>query len=579
MENDIIDLTISPVAEYIVLDDDNEDEQLAQVDTQTETQAGQDREKRRSRRKKRKRTLTEGDSQSSATHTREQSVEEGEIDSRKRERSSNEIIDPSGSAPQPDRIPRRKDRNTQRENRRRRSYSPHRQKTPPSKEPDLFFIDIQPAPLPPTAIFKPTSDDAPETPVHTLLLPAHVSVFGAEPVEILPPSSADLDEEDYIEYLDFDDRKDIHRYFEDTVEESNKKPNRTVCKNCGAEGEHKTAACPVLICLTCGARNEHSTRSCPISKTCFTCGMKGHINATCPNRRAARRGDLNRYDDCDRCGSELHKTNECPTLWRLYEYLTEEGRDQTLRNRKDKQSLKIGQGGEGYIADDQWCYNCGGCGHWGDDCQDIPHQADLPNESSAFSIHNTLSGPFFDAAAEPTPSTSRRRGPRDWEQDNGLPQDWGRNVPENVGRQARRNNIAKMEQRVKEQAVEDDPDDWFGNSRNARNRGAPQGNGNGNRPPTAPKKMSFGKSLQDSGRQFQPPPPPPSLLDRLGDSYRGDSRSRYHDRSSDSRSRRQSDNHYTPPSRRADVYRPDRERDRYRRREDSGPRYKGGYSR
>lgn len=33
-----------------------------------------------------------------------------------------------------------------------------------------------------------------------------------------------------------------------------------------------------LKCLTCGARDEHSTRSCPISKTCYTCGMKGHIN-------------------------------------------------------------------------------------------------------------------------------------------------------------------------------------------------------------------------------------------------------------------------------------------------------------
>jgi len=34
-----------------------------------------------------------------------------------------------------------------------------------------------------------------------------------------------------------------------------------------------------IQCLTCGARDEHSTRSCPISKVCFTCGMKGHINA------------------------------------------------------------------------------------------------------------------------------------------------------------------------------------------------------------------------------------------------------------------------------------------------------------
>lgn len=33
-----------------------------------------------------------------------------------------------------------------------------------------------------------------------------------------------------------------------------------------------------MKCLTCGASDEHSTRSCPISKTCYTCGMKGHIN-------------------------------------------------------------------------------------------------------------------------------------------------------------------------------------------------------------------------------------------------------------------------------------------------------------
>jgi len=28
--------------------------------------------------------------------------------------------------------------------------------------------------------------------------------------------------------------------------------------------------------------------------------------------------------------------------------------------------MKLGQGGEGYVADDEWCYNCGNPGHWGD---------------------------------------------------------------------------------------------------------------------------------------------------------------------------------------------------------------------
>lgn len=62
----------------------------------------------------------------------------------------------------------------------------------------------------------------------------------------------------------------------------------------------------------------------------------------------------------------MNNEQECPTLWRLYEYLTEEGKEHTLFIRKDKQTLMLGQGGEGYIADDEWCYNCGRCGHWGD---------------------------------------------------------------------------------------------------------------------------------------------------------------------------------------------------------------------
>lgn len=90
--------------------------------------------------------------------------------------------------------------------------------------------------------------------------------------------------------------KHIHRYYDEPLDET-AILGRTVCKNCGEEGQHKTSACTVLIvswlklplvftngvrqCLTCGARNEHLTRSCPIGKVCFTCGMKGHINAVC----------------------------------------------------------------------------------------------------------------------------------------------------------------------------------------------------------------------------------------------------------------------------------------------------------
>ncbi|KAF5388025.1 hypothetical protein D9615_000391 [Tricholomella constricta] len=571
MDKEIIDLTVTPPPVYIDVDAEEPLASASTLTTDTGSAVGPERERKKSRRKKRKRTLTEGESQSSTAQTREHSVEEGEIDSGKpRERL------PTGSSSRPiEEHHRRKERHLNEQNQHRRSPSPSVQKPSPTKDAGgLFFIDVAPALLPPTALFASTSNSAAKgKPSNALLLPAHVSVFGTEPVEILLPATADSDEEDYIDYLDFDDRvKNATRYFESSLKETNKS-SRTVCKNCKAEGEHTTASCPVLICLTCGARNEHGTRSCPISKTCFTCGMKGHVNATCPNRRAARRGEINRYDDCDRCGSEFHKTNECPTLWRLYDYLTEEARKLMLQTRKQKQRLNIGEGGEGYIADDEWCYNCGSCGHWGDDCQDLPHRDDLPNEFSAFSEHSTLSGPFSDMTMNHAEAKSRRREPRDWELTNDYPASWG-NVPENVGRQGRRNNAAKMERKAQEQAAEDDPDDWFGNPKNARNRGVPQTNGT-----RSPKKITFGKSIQESSRHFQPPSPP-SLLERLGDSYRGSEIHSKRHRSGSIQRPRKSDHGHSSHSRHDDRYRPERDRERdWRRRDDSGPRYRGGYLR
>lgn len=171
------------------------------------------------------------------------------------------------------------------------------------------------------------------------------------------------------------------------------------------------------------------------------------------------------------------------------------------------------------------------------------------------------------------PSTSSRREPRDWEQANDLPRDWGNDAPDNVGKQSRRKNVAKMEKRAQEQAVDDDPDDWFVNSRRERNHGGPQSRSNA---PSGPKRMSFGKSLQDAGRQFQPPPSSkPSLLERLEDNaHRGHS----HDQSSrSSRSKHDRDYRSHNHSRRDDKYGQDR--DRYHRREEPGPRYKGGYRR
>ncbi|KAH9030141.1 hypothetical protein EDB85DRAFT_2074348 [Lactarius pseudohatsudake] len=361
------------------------------------------------------------------------------------------------------------------------------QDSPPTlDDSQFFFVDTTPAAVPAGMVFDSGGVDAaqssssrvPEpkpdkTPL--LLLPAHVSVLDAVddselPIQIVQPEDSDSDAESYIEYLDYDDRLTAGtvRYFETPAEDQ--KQTRFVCKRCGAESEHRTRDCPIMICLTCGVRDEHSTRSCPIGKTCFTCGMKGHINRTCPNRHS--RDKVSQYNDCDRCGSHTHNTNECPTIWRLYEYVTEREREAILRHRETKQSLLLGEGGEGYIAHDEWCYNCGNSGHLGDCDQS-----------------------FGDG--------------------------WGGNAPINVGKRARNKDRMRMEQRALEMEELADPDDWFLNARNVRNRGMGGGSARRDRDRgggTRDVKVRILEMAND------PRLPGPSLLDRVHIDYERPSR-------------------------------------------------------
>ncbi|KAF8165373.1 hypothetical protein B0H34DRAFT_235907 [Crassisporium funariophilum] len=148
---------------------------------------------------------------------------------------------------------------------------------------------------------------------------------------------------------------------------------------------------------------------------------------------------------------------------------------------------------------------------------------------------------------------------------------WGKGAPDRVGRQARIKSRAVREKQA--QQVDDDPDDWFGNSAK-RSIGSSRPNGES-------KKITFGKSIQDGGRKYTPPAPvnnPPSLLSRLGDDYQHqNSRSRPADRVEDRShsSRNRSDRH----ARRPDSSGSSRYSDRRRQYADSGPRYKGGYAR
>lgn len=335
-------------------------------------------------------------------------------------------------------------------------------------------------------------------------------------------------------------------------------------------------------------------------------------------------------------------------MWRQYVYVTDNERNDILRQREEMRALGLGQGGEGYIAGDDWCYNCGSANHLGDvslspstpllsllifvifqDCEVLRHPPDFPIEPSAFSSYNTLSGPFSDTPAQ---IERHRRELRDWENDTTIPDRWGSNAPNNVGRQAKDKNRARLAQRAQE-LEEDEGDDWFGNPRNAMSRGVPPSAPSGPRDrsksggggfggfvqgPAPAKKMTFGNFGQkqadsssssrgrdygrnmDEGRSRKP-----SLAERLQgdgelkirgasssssskrkyDDHRDDERGYYshnrRDRESDKERRRDWDREYE----RAD-------RDRYghrdggysggysgSRRDDRGPKYKGGYSR
>ncbi|KAH6914929.1 hypothetical protein BKA70DRAFT_559493 [Coprinopsis sp. MPI-PUGE-AT-0042] len=386
------------------------------------------------------------------------------------------------------------------------------QPPPLAEEDGLFFVDLAPIPL---AIQPGPVEAAPEEEdkAHKLLLPAHVSVFGSTPVEILAPATSL--EDDSIQFLDYDDGKVFHRYWE---EQEPAKQSRMICKNCGGEG-HKGYECTVLICLTCGARDDHSTRSCPISKECFNCGMKGHISANCPNRGGYGIRTSSRFIDCERCSSAMHKTNECPTWWRMYLYLSDDAQAKVLSYRKDRQGTRLGEGGEGYIADDQWCYMCGNLGHLGDDCEDY-QQPDRPREPSAFSTHNIASGPFYDPDTEAANSSKIKSRPRAPESFMDLEK-----VPDNVGRRGRDKARSKLT-KAAQSRVEDDADDWF--NRNNKPSGKSTSSSSSKKP-----KIQFSDSLRGGDKRSNGYQngnsgggAKLSLLERMGDPTEGSEGSR-----------------------------------------------------
>lgn len=239
---EIIDLTESPPREVIVLDSDSDD---------TPNNTGRENGARRVWRKKKKTKTTPPDDGG----VNESSVSAFRDRSRERDRD-------------------RKDPPL----RRRRSRSPQPQHKSPSPQPrdnlgDLFFVDIEPAPVPDSVKLTGLPETSPQS--TKLLLPDHVSILelgeganGTGPIEIIRASTPNPSEDDdFIEYADYDEQnkvryygssgtvsalnellKGVIRYF-DALDESSK-PTKFVCKNCGVEGEHRTFECPVQIVRT-----------------------------------------------------------------------------------------------------------------------------------------------------------------------------------------------------------------------------------------------------------------------------------------------------------------------------------------
>jgi protein AIR1/2 len=168
---EIIDLTVSPRPEIIEISSDQED---ASPGRHNRTQEN----KKRRKRKKANGLATASDGSSGignfTQHSRAHSSEIG-----------NKHSDLNESTPQP-------------------------ASSSTIDEPGLFIFDGTAAPIAVEDI-SPTPEPAESNgDGNKLLLPSHVAIFhddGPVPVEVIPPPVPSSDDEEYIEYLDYDDRK------------------------------------------------------------------------------------------------------------------------------------------------------------------------------------------------------------------------------------------------------------------------------------------------------------------------------------------------------------------------------------
>ncbi|CDZ97077.1 E3 ubiquitin ligase interacting with arginine methyltransferase [Phaffia rhodozyma] len=331
------------------------------------------------------------------------------------------------------------------------------------------------------------SADTTGTGTDGLILPDHITLEVSAPTvdreqgEAAPLTEAEVfaDELIKIEFLDGED-KQITRYF-DTVPDGEEFGSggkaSIVCNICKQRG-HTQRECKQEVCLTCGAIDEHSTRSCPVALTCFNCGQRGHRVKDCPAPKSQR---YNRYGGgnthCDRCGADTHLSNNCPTLWRIYSYLTLDDRRQMLEER---QHLKREGGFEGDVLEadpdgdedgsGDWCYNCARDGHFGDDCPQYRSSRIPIVDYSAFSSYNASNSPFWTPSTSSTSNSSR---PSKHTRFNSGSTSEVPDMMENVGRRGKerereRNRAYEKTRRREDEGEDEDEDDWFNRSKSSK---------------------------------------------------------------------------------------------------------------
>ncbi|KAH7105603.1 hypothetical protein BKA62DRAFT_813444 [Auriculariales sp. MPI-PUGE-AT-0066] len=370
-------------------------------------------------------------------------------DRERRKRSRSRSASPARRSPQPDRA------RTSNRSKRKRDRSP----TP-------FMIDTSATILPNIDLTIPTNTKQDES---GLLLPQHVKVIADAAAQLNDEEreQTPLSEVSFIQVIDLDpDARKTQRYFEE--EPVNRLQTCSICNEPG----HFARTCSMVVVsvdlyishLLWQLSSRHSVKHAEQRTTIPQVVALTARSASIVTRKGISTGTVRTLVPETNpvanvaAPSFTSQTWNCPSLWRTYTYLLPHERDELLQQRLLKRNAELGvdQGGEGFIGAEDWCYNCAGCGHLGDDCPQAssrlrPGDRHSQREASAFSALNMSRGPY--GLAEPHATLQhlrdRSRSPPPRAGPSVLPDAHRR--PGQQGRMKQADDLRKAQRRYEEQ--------------------------------------------------------------------------------------------------------------------------------